>query len=71
MEKVGVWDGFRKLGVSDFKIIVYSYDVQFILFLFILCLSQYAKPIMDITNPNGLQKHAKSLKVWVCEPSIL
>ena len=32
---------------------IFSYDVQFILFLlFLPCLSQVAKPIMHITNQN-------------------
>lgn len=53
MEKSGSRDGFRKLRISDFKtFVVYSHDVQFVLLLFLPCLSQFGKPIVHTTNLN-------------------
>lgn len=49
-------DRFKKLEVSDFKkIVVHLYDVEFILSLFLPCLSQLAKSNILAIIPNGLQ----------------
>ena len=58
-------DRFRKLGVSvSKKFIVYSYDVQFILFLFLLCLSQSCIPLIQTDFKNRLN----CLKCWFKHP---
>lgn len=58
-------DGFRKGGRGSClqNFVVYSYDVHFILFLFLICLIQIAKPLMHTTSPNGYQKYSPLLKM--------
>ena len=58
----------RGKGFQKF-VVVYSYIVQFIIiFGFLLSLSQFAKLIMHITNPNELQKYAKLIQMLVETP---
>ena len=53
----GSEDEFRKLRAKKLQIfVVYSYGVQFNLFVFPPCPTQFAKPNIYTMNPNGLQK---------------
>lgn len=59
MEEV---ERFKKSGVSDLKIFA-IYHMMCIYLIFLLpCLRQSSKSIMHTTNPNALQKSAKSAK---------